>query len=880
MRYFCTSLGTDNLTRGLALYESLRAQAGDFELVILCADPAAESALRSRALPCVRLLSAGELTRRHPPLAAAQSDRTAAEFFLTCTAWLLRDQLPQVPAGVLLTYLAAEQFFFRSPQPAFDAIGTASVAITPQRLPAALANLERRGKFNAGWVTLRHDATGLACAADWADQCAAWCFTLVEPRRHAEQKYLDAWPAQFPGTVVLSHPGVNAAPWSLAGAAVTASPGGPLIGGQPLVCFQFHGLHHLVGQLYDPGLHQYDVAPSEALREHLYRPYLRVLAGPSPDGVPDIVPPALADDPRAGVALPFLVEQLRAARRESADHQLARAKTEVAARQSLAESRDTLALTLLRLKEVEDDRFTQRLRLLKVEQDLKQAYFDLEGNVEYIKKLLAETAAERAGKDAQIASLSGELERRAITAAQAEQEEVRTVLEPYGRRVRRLLVAKFHPRLLSEILWFPFFGATVDVFGCPPDLLLLSHGAVRFHAEPMLEWLGQLDSLFSERAYRAEHPDVQAAIAQGALTSGWDHFLRFGQREGRSLGSPAYCSGLAEFDAVAFDGSDAGLIAPFLAGRMQPYQQLFISGFTPPTDWFPAGEGRSYLLGHTLHCEHPPAFWIGPREPAGTLASALPPVTTEELFPEKPAQRADWPRITVVTASHNQAAHLEETLRSVLDQCYPNLEYIVIDGGSTDGSADIIKRYADRLVWRVGTQADHHARALNEGLALASGRILTWLDCGDRLAPGSLFTVGQNFLLHTADLMSGRCARDRDGEPRPHQLHRNHLPLDRIQPLWLGELLDLDRGWLQRPFFRQPEVFFTRDIFERAGGHLREDLRFSTDYDLWVRMAKAGARHFALPEILALSREIPGDPADAERVAELRAVSASHQPKP
>jgi len=880
MRHFCTHIDGLVLSRGQALHQSLRIHSGKFELVVLCLDEAVEKDLRARALPSVRLLPVAELIGRHPPLAAAQADRTAAEFARTCTSWLLRDQLPQVPAGELLTYLAAEQFFLHSPQPAFDAIGTASVAVTPHRFPAALAHLESLGKFNAGWVSLRHDPTGQACAADWADKCAAWCFTLAEPKRYAEQKYLDAWPAQFPGTVVLNHPGVNAAPWNLAGATVTASPAGPLIDGQPLVCFQFHGLHHLVGQLYDPGLHPYGVTPSDAVRDLVFRPYLRVLAGPAADVAPDIVPPVRADDPRAGAALPLLVEQLRAARRESADHQLARAKTEAAARQSLAESRDTLALTLLRLKEVEDDRSTQRLRLLKVEQDLKQAYFDLEGNVTYIKKLLAETEAERAGKDAQIASLSGELERRAITASQAEQEDVRKVLEPYGRRVRRLLVAKFHPRLLSEILWFPLFGATVDVFGCPPDLPPLSHGVVRFHAEPMLEWLGQLDSLFSERAYRAEHPDVQAAIVQGALTSGWDHYLRFGQREGRSPGSPTYCAGLAEFDAVAFDGSDAGLIAPFLAGRLQPHQQLFISGFTPPTDWFPAGEGHTYLLGHTLHCERPPAFWLGPRQPAGSLAAALPPVTTEELFPEKPAQRADWPRITVVTVTHNQASRLEETLRSVLDQRYPNLEYIVIDGGSTDGTADIIKRHADRLVWRVGTQAGHHARALNEGLAQASGRILTWLDSGDRLAPGSLFTVGQNFLLHTADVMSGRCARDRDGEPRPHQLHRNHLPLDRIQPLWLGEFLDLHRGWLQRPFFRQPEVFFTRDIFERAGGHLREDLRFSTDYDLWVRMAKAGARHFALPEILAISREAPGDPADAARGAELRAVSAAHQPTP
>lgn len=140
--------------------------------------------------------------------------------------------------------------------------------------------------------------------------------------------------------------------------------------------------------------------------------------------------------------------------------------------------------------------------------------------------------------------------------------------------------------------------------------------------------------------------------------------------------------------------------------------------------------------------------------------------------------------------------------------------------------------------------------------------------------------MAQQFLLHDTDLVAGRCARVADHAAVPHHTHRSVLSFGHIQPLPLAELLDLDRCWLPGWFFHQPEVFFSRKIFERAGGRLREDLYYSMDYDLWVRCAKAGARILPLPEILALFREHPrqktGGPA-VPYLPELRAVNAAHR---
>jgi hypothetical protein len=103
--------------------------------------------------------------------------------------------------------------------------------------------------------------------------------------------------------------------------------------------------------------------------------------------------------------------------------------------------------------------------------------------------------------------------------------------------------------------------------------------------------------------------------------------------------------------------------------------------------------------------------------------------------------------------------------------------------------------------------------------------------------------------------------------------------LGRITQLPLHRLLDLDGSWLKGDFFHQPEVFFTRDLFDRSGGQVREDLYYSMDYDLWVRMARAGARIFALPEILAIFREHQNQKTGGVHVPylpELRAVNAAH----
>lgn len=214
---------------------------------------------------------------------------------------------------------------------------------------------------------------------------------------------------------------------------------------------------------------------------------------------------------------------------------------------------------------------------------------------------------------------------------------------------------------------------------------------------------------------------------------------------------------------------------------------------------------------------------------------------TEESppLPEVMSGGRPWPRVSIVTPSYNQAPFLEETIRSVLLQGYPDLEYIICDGGSTDGSVEIIRKYEPWLAWWCSEPDAGQADAINKGWARATGEVLAWLNSDDVYMPGALACVARRWQeCPSADVLCG----DAFEFEKPWGI------IGRIRP---GRVTPLDLlRWCVIP---QPSAFVRRKAIQSAG-LLDQGLRYAMDFELWIRLSLAGHAFAYLPVPLSIMR--------------------------
>lgn len=194
-----------------------------------------------------------------------------------------------------------------------------------------------------------------------------------------------------------------------------------------------------------------------------------------------------------------------------------------------------------------------------------------------------------------------------------------------------------------------------------------------------------------------------------------------------------------------------------------------------------------------------------------------------------------WPRATVITPSFNQVLYLEETVRSVLLQGYPNLEYIVIDGGSTDGSVKILQKYSSWISYWVSEKDRGQAHAINKGLAQAHGELVGWINSDDILLPGALYSVAEAYLRTPQTLLAGDVINFTEKGAKRTVKQENidfkNMVLSFMSPI----------SW------HQPGIYVPVSLVKAVGG-LDESLRYFFDHDWMVRLLRlAGVTYLGRP---------------------------------
>lgn len=202
------------------------------------------------------------------------------------------------------------------------------------------------------------------------------------------------------------------------------------------------------------------------------------------------------------------------------------------------------------------------------------------------------------------------------------------------------------------------------------------------------------------------------------------------------------------------------------------------------------------------------------------------------------AEGVVWPRISLVTPVFNSARYIEQTIRSVLAQNYPNLEYFIVDGASTDGTIDVIRKYESQISGWISEPDKGMYDAINKGFARTSGEIMGWISATDVLQPGGLSVVGSVFSqLPKVEWITGRrTAFSEEGE------------LERVDPVMRWSRYGFLFAAAQR-HIQQESTYWRRSLWEGAGGQVDASRRAAGDFELWVRFFRH-ARLYAVDALI------------------------------
>jgi hypothetical protein len=271
---YITYFDRNYLDRGIALISSVRNFDRDSKFTVLALDDTVERALKE-LFPYINILRESDLVEFEPRLIQTKLTRSRIEQYFTQTPILVKKVLRSLNSNDICVYLDADLYFFQTPDKVLEEMGDASIGIIEHKYTNKMSRkLSKYGKYNVGWVGIRNDLNGLACAEWWSESCLTWCFDKPENGKFADQGYLNSFTELFNGVRVLENPGFNLAPWNVANYKFSRKMDSIYIDEKyPLVFFHFHGVSKSLGRYFSSEI-VYRARLNRKLREFAYKEYV------------------------------------------------------------------------------------------------------------------------------------------------------------------------------------------------------------------------------------------------------------------------------------------------------------------------------------------------------------------------------------------------------------------------------------------------------------------------------------------------------------------------------------------------------------------------------------------------------------------------------
>lgn len=273
---YCTLFDSFYLSRGLCLYNSLKATTPNFKLFIFPFDAEADRVLRDLDLPNVVVVSLIEFET--PQLLQIKSERSKGEYCWTTTPVIIEYCIKTYEL-THCTYLDADLFFFSDANQLVELMGDKSVMITDHRYTLRYDQSKTSGKYCVQFMTFKNDKRGMTALSWWRDRCLEWCYDRIEDGKFGDQKYLDDWPTRFEGVYELQHEGGGLAPWNIQQYQMISNGKSLSVKNRTnasewlVVFYHFHALRFLTTDIVD--LSTYTLKP--VVIEFIYQPYLTTL---------------------------------------------------------------------------------------------------------------------------------------------------------------------------------------------------------------------------------------------------------------------------------------------------------------------------------------------------------------------------------------------------------------------------------------------------------------------------------------------------------------------------------------------------------------------------------------------------------------------------